>query len=179
MVAQCNSVQLLSRVWLFATPWTAARQASRSITNSRSLLKLKSGVHPTSSSSVVPFSSCPQSFPASGSLQMSQLFASGGQSIWVSASTSVLPVNTQDWWPPLGWTGWISLQSDDKESACNAEDWIWSWSWDDPRQKGMAIHSSILAWRIPWTEESGGLQSRGRRELDTTEQLTLSSYLHI
>ena len=62
--------------------------------------------HPTTLSSVVPFSSCPQSFPASGSFQMSQLFASGGQSIGVSASTSVLPVNTQDW-SPLGWTGWI------------------------------------------------------------------------
>ena len=66
--------------------------------------------HPAISSSVVPFSSCPQSFPASGSLQMSQLFVSGGQSIAVSASKSVLPMNTQDW-SPLGWTGWISLQS--------------------------------------------------------------------
>ena len=66
--------------------------------------------HPTVSSSVVPFSSCPQSFPASGSFQMSQLFASCGQSIGVSASTSVLPKNTQDW-SPLGWTAWISLQS--------------------------------------------------------------------
>ena len=66
--------------------------------------------HPTISFSVVPFSSCPQSFPASGSFPMSQLFASGGQSIRVSASTSVLPMNTQDW-SPLGWTDWISLQS--------------------------------------------------------------------
>ena len=66
--------------------------------------------HPTISSSVVPFSSCPQSFPASGSLQMSQLSTSGGQSIGVSASTSVPPVNTQDWFP-LGWTNWISWQS--------------------------------------------------------------------
>ena len=66
--------------------------------------------HPTISSSVGPFSSCPQTFPASGSCQMSQLFASGGQSIGASASTSVLPMNTQDW-SPLGWTGWISLQS--------------------------------------------------------------------
>ena len=66
--------------------------------------------HPTISSSVVPFSSCSQSLPASGSFQMSQLFASGGQSIGVSASASVLPMNTQDWFP-LGWTGWISLQS--------------------------------------------------------------------
>ena len=66
--------------------------------------------HPTISSSVVPFSSCPQSVPASGSFQMSQIFASGSQSIGVSASTSVLPMNTQDW-SPVGWTGWISLQS--------------------------------------------------------------------
>ena len=66
--------------------------------------------HTVISSSVTPFSSCPQSFPASGSFPMSQLFASGGQSIGVSASVSVLPVNIQDWFP-LGWTGWISLQS--------------------------------------------------------------------
>ena len=66
--------------------------------------------HPTSSSSVVPFSSCLQSFPTSGSFEMSQLFASGGQNIGTLASTSVLPMNTQDW-SPLGWTGWISLQS--------------------------------------------------------------------
>ena len=65
--------------------------------------------HPTISSSVVPFSSHLQSFPASGSFQMSQLFTSGHQSIGVSASTSVLPMNIQDWFP-LGWTGWISLQ---------------------------------------------------------------------
>ena len=71
---------------------------------------LRQWCHLTISSSVVPFSSCSQSFPASGSFQMSQLFASGGQSIGVSASASVLPVNTQDWFP-LVWTGWISLQS--------------------------------------------------------------------
>ena len=70
-------------------------------------------IHPhlsLSSYPVVPFSSCLQSFPTSGSFQMSQLFTSGGQSIGVSASTSVPPMNTQDW-SPLGWTGWISLQS--------------------------------------------------------------------
>ena len=66
--------------------------------------------HPTIYSSVIPFSSCLQSSPESGSFQMSQLFTSGSQSIGVSASISVLPVNTQDW-SPLGWTGWISLQS--------------------------------------------------------------------
>ena len=65
--------------------------------------------HPTISSSVIPFSSCPQSFPASGSFPVSWFFISDGQSIGASASTSVLPMNTQDW--SLEWTGWISLQS--------------------------------------------------------------------
>ena len=66
--------------------------------------------HPTISSSVIPFSSCLQSFPTSESFQMSQFFVSGGQSVGVSASASVLPMNIQDWFP-LGWAGWISLQS--------------------------------------------------------------------
>ena len=66
--------------------------------------------HPSISSPLIPFSSCPQPFPASGSFQMSQFFASGGQSIVVSASTSVFPMNTQDWFP-FEWTGWISLLS--------------------------------------------------------------------
>ena len=106
------SVQSLSHVWLFATPWTTARQASLSITNSRNPPKPMAveSVMPTILSSVVPFSSCPQSFPASGSFPVSQIFASGGQSIGVSGSTSVLPINNQDWSSP-GWTGWISLQS--------------------------------------------------------------------
>ena len=105
-----GSVQSLSRVWLFVTPWTTARQASLSITSSWSLPKLMSielVMHPTISSSVVPFSSCPQSLPASGSFPMSQLFASGGQSIGVSASTSVLPMNTQDW--SLGQSNYLIL----------------------------------------------------------------------
>ena len=80
----------------------------RACSNSCSLHQWR---HPTISSSVILFSSCLQSFPASGSFLMSQLFTSGGQSIEVSASTSVLPVNIQDWFP-LGWTGWISSQSD-------------------------------------------------------------------
>ena len=87
-----HSVQLLTCVWLFATSWTAAHQASLSITNSRNLSSW--WCHPTISSSVVHFSSSHQSFPASGSFQMSEFFASGGQSIRVSASTSVLPMNT-------------------------------------------------------------------------------------
>ena len=89
---QFSSVQSLSQVQLFATPWTTACQASLSITNSRSLLRLKS-IEPVMPSA---FSSRPQSFPASGSFQMSQLFASGGQNIGVSASTPVLPMNIWD-----------------------------------------------------------------------------------
>ena len=72
--------------------------------------------HPAISSSVVPFSSCPQSLPAAESFPMSQLFSWGGQSIGVSASASVLPMNTQDW-SPLGWTGWISLQFTDSQES--------------------------------------------------------------
>ena len=105
-------IQPLSCVWLFATPWTAAYQASLSFSISWSLLKLMSiepWCHPAISSSVT-FSSCPQSFPASGFFPMSRVLTSGGQSIGASASTSDLPMNIQDWFP-LGCTGLISLQS--------------------------------------------------------------------
>ena len=105
------SVRWLSHVWLFAIPWTAACQASLSITNSQSLLKFMS------IESVIPSNHlilcCPLlllSVPASGSFQMSQFFTSGGKSIGVSASASVFPMHSQDWFP-LGWTGWIFLQS--------------------------------------------------------------------
>ena len=129
-----NSVQSLSCVWLFVTLWTGiharqAHQASLSITNSGSLLKLMF------IESVMPSNylilCCPlllqpsnlsqhlsKSFPASGSFPRSQFFASGGQSIGVSASASVLPMNTQDW-SPLGWTGWISLQSKGLSRVCS------------------------------------------------------------
>ena len=109
-----QSVQLLSRVRLIVTPWIVGLQASLSITNSQSLLKLMSieSVMPSNHFILcVPFSFCLQSFPASGSFQMSPFFASGGQSIGASASASVPPVNIQDWFP-LGWTGWTSLQSE-------------------------------------------------------------------
>ena len=108
-----SSVQSLSHVQLFATPWTAARLASPSITNSRvysNSCSLSRWCHTSISSSVIPFSSRLQSFSASGSFPMSQFFTSGGQSIGVSASASVLAMNIQDWFP-FGWTGWISLQS--------------------------------------------------------------------
>ena len=104
-----SSVQWLSHVQLFATPWIAACQASLSITNSNSCPSSQ-WCHPANSSSVVPFFSCPQSLPAAESFPMSQLFPWGGQSTRLSASASVLPMNTQRW-SPLGWTGWISLQS--------------------------------------------------------------------
>ena len=99
---QFSSIHSLSCVWLFVTPWTAAWQDSLSITNSWSLFKLMSitwWCHPTISSSIIPFSSCLPSFPASGSFPRSQFFASGGQSIEASASASVLPMNIQDWFP--------------------------------------------------------------------------------
>ena len=108
---QFSSAQF-SRVQLFATPWIAARQASLSITNSQSPPKLMTIESVMPSNHLIlcrPFS-CLQSFPASGSFQMSQLFTSGDQSIGVSALASVLPMNIQDWFP-LEWTGWISLQS--------------------------------------------------------------------
>ena len=108
-----SSVQLLSYVRLFATPWTTACQASLSTPTPGDYpnpCPLSWWCHPIISSSVSPFSSCPQSFPASGFFPMSQVFTSGGHSIGVSASGSVLPMNTQDWFP-LGWTGYISLQS--------------------------------------------------------------------
>ena len=110
---QFSLVQSLSRVRLFATPWMQhTRPPCPSPTpgvhsDSR---PLSQWCHQTISSSVVPFSSCPQSLHASGFFPVSQLFAWGGQSTGVSASASVLPKNTQDW-SPLRWTGWISLQS--------------------------------------------------------------------
>ena len=109
IVFQFSSVQSLNRVWLCdpmncSTPGLPVHHQLQDSTQTHVHC-----VHPTISSSVIPFSSCSQSLPASGSFPMSPLFASGGQSIGVSASTSVPPMNTQDW--SLGWTGWISLQS--------------------------------------------------------------------
>ena len=109
---QFISVQSLGCVWLcnpmnHSPPGLSVHQQLRVYPNS---CPLSRWCHLTISSSAVPFSSCLQSFPASVYFPMSQLFASDGQSIGVSASTSVLPMNTQDWFP-LEWTGWISLQS--------------------------------------------------------------------
>ena len=101
------SVQPLSHVPLFVTPWTAAHRPPCPSPNPRACSNSWALIHPTISSSVIPFSSCLQSSPASGSFPMSQFFASGGKSIEASASTLVLPMNIQDWFP-LGWTSWIS-----------------------------------------------------------------------
>ena len=111
-----SSVQSLSRVWVFATPWTPQHHRTRPPCPSPTPRVYSNSCpssqwcHPTISSSVVPFSSSLQSFPASGSFLMSQYFTSGGQSIGVSASASVLPINIQGWFL-IGLTGLISLQS--------------------------------------------------------------------
>ena len=113
MALQFSSVQLLSHVQLFVTPWIAARQASLSITNSRSLLKLMSIESVMPSSHLIlcrPLLLLSQSLPASGSFPMSHLFTWGGQSTGVSALASFLP--KKSWgWSPSECTGWISLQS--------------------------------------------------------------------
>ena len=111
MITCFSSAQLFSCIWLFATAWTAAHQASLSIPTPRTYSNScpsSRWCHPIISSSVIPFSSYCQSFPASRSLPRSQFFASGGQRIGVSASASVLPMNIQDW-SPLGWTSRMDI----------------------------------------------------------------------
>ena len=132
-----SSIQSLSHVWLFATPRTAACQASLELASSTPRVyanscPLSQWCHPTVSSSVITFSSSLQSFPESGSFQMSQLFASCGQSIGVSTSTSVLPTNPQGW-SPLGWTG---------RSPCSPRDSKES----SPKPQFKSINSSTLSF---------------------------------
>ena len=120
-----SSVQSLSPVWLFVTPWTAACQTSLSITNPGAYSNScpsRWWCLPAISSSVIPFSSCLQSFPVSGSFQMSQFFTSDGQSIGAAALVSVLPMNTQFRFP-LGWTDLISLQSKGLSRVFNTTMW--------------------------------------------------------
>ena len=126
------SVQSLSRV-LFGTPWTAVHQASLSITNSRSLLKLMSIelVMPSNHLILCPPLLLPSIFPSIRSFPMSQFFSSGGQSIGVSASASVLPMNIQDW-SPLGWTGSPCSPRDSQESS--------------PTPQFKTINSSVLSF---------------------------------
>ena len=110
---QFSSVQWFSHVRLFVTLWTATHQASLSVTNSRSGLKLMSIESVIPSNNLIlccPLLLVPSIFPAPGSFQTNQFFTSGGQSTRVSASASVLPMNIQDWFP-LGWIGWTSLLS--------------------------------------------------------------------
>ena len=117
---QISSLQSLSRIWLLATPWTAVHQGFLFITNSQRLLKLMSIMSAMPSNHLIlcrPFSSHLQSFPAPCSFQKSWFFTSGGQSIGASASTSVLPMNIQDWFP-LRWTVWSSCsQRNSQESS--------------------------------------------------------------
>ena len=136
-----QSVQSLSRVRLFATPWIPARQASLSITNSGVHSDSRPSTqwcHPAISSSVVPFSSCPQSLPASGSFPMSQLFTSAGQSIGVSALASFLPKKSQ------GWSGW------------SPSEWSCSILCDpmDCSPPGSSVHGVSQARRLEWVSIS-------------------------
>ena len=131
---QFSSVQSLSHVRLFATPWIAACQAPLSITNSWNSLRLTfiNSVMPSSHlSSVVPFSSCLQSLPASESFPMNQLFSWDGQSTRVSALASFLPKKPQGW-SPSELTGWISLQSKDSQES-------------SPTPQFKCINSSVLS----------------------------------
>ena len=125
-----DAVQSLSCVRLFVTPWTAALQASLTFTISRSLLKVMSveWCHPTISSSIIPFSSCLQSFSASGSFLMSWFFTSDGQSIGASALALVLPMNIQDWFP-LKLTGLTFLQSKGLKNLYQHHSWKASILW--------------------------------------------------
>ena len=118
--------------------------------------------HPTISPSVIHFSSCLQSFPASGSFPVNQCFALGGRSIGVSASTSVLPVNTQDWFP-LGWTGWISLQSKglsrvfsnttvQKHHFFGAQVFLWKQIYFHKKKKKKESMNQTLCLRWLWTQ---------------------------
>ena len=149
---------MLSCVQLFVTPWTAACQASLSIIISRSLLKvcpLSRWCHPIISSSIIPFSSCLQSFPASGSFPINQFFTSGGQSIRVSASTSVLPIL----WPPdmknlthlkRPWC-WERLKAGGEGDNREWDGWKASptrWTW---------VRVNSVSWW--WTRRPGVLQS--------------------
>ena len=140
-------VHLLSRVRPFATPWIAAHQASLSFTITRSLLKLMSiepVMHPTILSSVVPFSSCPQSFSASGSFPVSQLFASGGQNIGASASAPVPPMSIQGWFP-LGLTGLISLLSKELSKVFSTTVWKQKFFSTQP---SLWFNSHICIWLL-------------------------------
>ena len=154
-VSKFSSVQSLSSVWFFATPWIAARQASLSITNFRSLLK------PLSNESVMPsnhFILCrplllpPPIPPSIRVFSNESTLRKRWPKYWVSASASVLPMNTQDW-PSLGWTGWISLQSKGLSSIFSnttvQKQWIFG------AQLSSQSNSHIHTWPLdkpPWSD---------------------------
>ena len=148
----CSSVQFSHSVGSSLRPHLA-HQDSLSITTSRSLLKLRSiklVCHPNILPSGIPFSACLQSFPVSGSFPVSQFLASGGQTIGVSASASVLPMNIQDWFP-LGWTGWISLQSKGLSSLLQHRSSKASILWLNCRVSLIFCGCSVFSWRnLPW-----------------------------
>ena len=163
----------LSRVQLFATPWTAACQASLSIINSWSPPKpcpSSRWCHPAFSSSVVPFSSCPQSLSASESFPMGQLFPWGGQSIGVSALASVLPKNTQDWSLRMDWLDLLAVQGTLKSLLQHHSS-----------KASILQHSAFFRIQLSHPYMTTGktialtrlacCDSWGRKESDTTEQL--------
>ena len=145
----------LSRVQLFVTAWTATCQASLSFTISWSLLKLMSIESVMSSNHLIlfiPLSYCLQSFPASGSFPVSQLFASGGQSTGASASVSVLPMNIQDWFP-LTLTGLVTLQSKGlsrvfSNTTVQKHQFFWRWAFF------MVLHTWLLEKPYLWLDRS-------------------------
>ena len=142
---------------VFATPWTAACQASLSITNSQPLLKLMSIELVMPSNHLIlccPLLFPPAILPASGSSPMSQFFTSGGQSIGVSASASVLPKNIQDWFP-LGWTGCIPLKSKGLSRVFSSTT-VQKHQFFSTQLSLVLLQYSCLK-KIPWTEEPGGL----------------------
>ena len=173
------SFQSLSHVRLFVTPWISAHQASLYITNSQSSFKLMSieSVMPSAiSSSVVPFSSCPQSFPASGSFPMSQLFAWGGQSIGVSASASVLPIFPSIRVFHLMWTAESlekSLMLGKIEGRRRGHQRM---RWLDGITDAMDINSGKL-WEMVRDREAWRCSPWGCKEWDTTWQLNNNTVL--
>ena len=151
-----RSVQSLSRVWLFATPWIAAHQASLSITNSRSSLKLMSIESVMPSSHLIlcrPLLLLPQIPPSIRVFPMSQLFAWGGQSSGVSALASFLPKNTQDW-SPLEWAGWISYASLPPFKKQNSKESIYPKTWQVVKSTFIWFTAAVWPKALPLTSYS-------------------------
>jgi len=168
------------------TPWTAGCQASLSITNSWSLLKIMSIMSVMPSNHLILCCPLlpPSIFPASGSFQLSQFFASGGQSIGVSASASVLPMNIQNWFPRDSQESSPSPQFKSINSSVlsflYSSTLTYIHDYRKNPEKAMALHSSTLAWKIPWTGEPGGLQSMGSLRVghDWATSLSLFTCMH-